>query len=276
MVAPDAPACNVRRNNREDGAMALWVRFVHESVEEFGTLDGDSVRVHAGDMFAGATPTGATIPLVAARLLAPVRPAKFVGLWNNFHAVAAAQTLEIPDFPLFFLKATSAILAPEAEFRAPASYSGRVVYEGELGVVIGRRCSDVSEEDAEAAIFGFTCVNDITAVGLFGDNPKFEQWARAKSCDGFGPVGPAIATGLDWRNARVRTLLNGRERQNYPVSDMILPPPRIVSLLSREMTLEPGDLITCGTSTGVLPMRPGMTVEVAIDGVGVLRNRFAA
>jgi 2-keto-4-pentenoate hydratase/2-oxohepta-3-ene-1,7-dioic acid hydratase in catechol pathway len=276
MVARGAPPCNVRRNSREEFAMALWVRFADDSREGFGTLDGETIRVHAGDMLAGATPAGTIIPLAAVRLLAPVRPGKFIGLWNNFHAVATAQSLEIPDFPLFFLKATSSVLAPEAEFRAPASYSGRVVYEGELGVVIGRRCSNVSEEDAEAAIFGFTCVNDITAVELFGTNPKFEQWARAKGCDGFGPVGPAIATGLDWRNARVRTLLNGRERQNYPVSDMILPPPRIVSLLSREMTLEPGDLITCGTSTGVLPMRPGMTVEVAIDGVGVLRNRFAA
>ena len=148
------------------------------------------------------------------------------------------------------------------------------MYEGELGVVIGTSCKDADEATAEAAIFGYTCVNDVTAAGLFGDNPKFEQWARAKSPDGFGPIGPAIATGLDWRALSVRTLLNGRERQNYAINDMILPPPRIVSLLSREMTLQAGDLITCGTSVGILPMKPGMIVEVIIDGIGILRNRY--
>lgn len=255
--------------------MALWVRFAGVQGEGFGTLEDAAISVHDGDMFAGARPTGAIVAVDSVRLLAPVRPGKFIGLWNNFHSVAAAQGLPIPDYPLHFLKATSSIIGPEDEFRAPASYAGRVVYEGELGVVIGRRCKGLDEAGAEAAIFGYTCVNDITAVELFGKIEKFEQWARAKGCDGFGPVGPAIATGLDWRGLTVRTVLNGRERQNYPTSDFILPPPRIVSLLSQEMTLEPGDLITCGTAAGVLPMRPGAVVEVAIDGVGVLRNRFA-
>jgi 2-keto-4-pentenoate hydratase/2-oxohepta-3-ene-1,7-dioic acid hydratase in catechol pathway len=255
--------------------MTHWVRFAHGAAEGFGTLEGESIAVHTGNMFATPTRTGETLAVAEVRLLPPVQPRKFIGLWNNFHAVATAQGLAIPDYPLHFLKATSAIIGPEDEFRAPTGYTGRVVYEGELGVVIGTRCKDADEAEAEAAIFGYTCVNDITAVALFGDNPKFEQWARAKSPDGFGPVGPAIATGLDWRSLTVRTLLNGRERQTYPISDMILPPPRIVSLLSREMTLEPGDLITCGTSVGVLPMKPGMTVEVVIDGIGILRNRYA-
>jgi 2-keto-4-pentenoate hydratase/2-oxohepta-3-ene-1,7-dioic acid hydratase in catechol pathway len=130
----------------------------------------------------------------------------------------------------------------------------------------------VDEVQAAAAIFGYTCVNDVTAIDILNADPSFPQWARAKSCDGFGPCGPAIATGIDWSELRIRTLLNGRERQNYPADDMILSPPRIVSLLSREMTLAPGDLIACGTSVGVLPMRAGMTVEIAIDGIGVLRN----
>ncbi len=256
--------------------MTVWVRFADGATEGFGTLEGAAIAVHDGDMFGANRATGVQLALDDVRLLAPVRPGKFIGLWNNFHALAAAQSLAIPEFPLIFLKATSSIIGQGDEFRAPAGYAGRVFYEGELGVVIGRHCKDVDEAGAEAAIFGYTCVNDITAGGLFGDNPKFEQWARAKSCDGFGPVGPGIATELDWRGLSVRTLLNGRERQNYPVSDMIIPPPRIVSLLSREMTLEPGDLITCGTSVGVLPMKPGMEVEVAIEGIGVLRNRYAA
>ena len=256
--------------------MTQWVRFAQGEAEGFGTLDGAVVRVHSGDIFAGAVETGVVLDLAAVRLLAPVRPGKFIGLWNNFHAVATAQNFAIPDYPLHFLKATSSIIGYEDSFTPPTGYTGRVVLEGELGVVIGRRCKDLDEDAAEAAIFGFTCVNDITAVGLFGEFPGFEQWARAKGCDGFGPVGPCIATGLDWRSLRVRSLLNGRERQNYPVSDMILSPPAIVSLLSREMTLHPGDLITCGTSTGPTPMRPGAVVEIAIDGIGTLRNTFAA
>ena len=256
--------------------MALWVRFDDGEAEGFGTLEGAAIRVFSGDLFAGATATQVELAVGAVRLRAPVRPSKFIGLWNNSHAVAAAQGFPIPEYPLHFLKAPSSIIGPEEAFVAPRGYSGRVFFEGELGVVIGRRCSGVSEAEAEAVIFGFTCVNDITAVGLFGEFPGFEQWARAKGCDGFGPVGPAIATGLDWRGLRVRTLLNGRERQNYPVTDLILPPPRVVSLLSQEMTLEAGDVITCGTSAGVLPMRPGAVVEVVIEGVGVLRNRYVA
>jgi 2-keto-4-pentenoate hydratase/2-oxohepta-3-ene-1,7-dioic acid hydratase in catechol pathway len=145
-----------------------------------------------------------------------------------------------------------------------------------LGIVIGHECYRASEAEAEAAVFGYTCVNDVTALDLLQADPSFPQWARAKGCDTFGPVGPAIATGLDPAALTVRTLLNGRERQGYPVADMILPPRRIVSLLSQEMTLHPGDLIACGTSIGVLPMRPGMEVSVVIEGIGALTNRFEA
>ena len=149
------------------------------------------------------------------------------------------------------------------------------MYEGELGIVIGTLCHDADEATAAAAIFGYTCVNDVTALDLFGD-PVFPQWARAKSCDSFGPVGPAIATALEWRDLVIRTRLGGRERQNYPASDMILSPPVIVSMLSREITLHPGDLIACGTSLGALPMKAGMVVEVEIAGIGVLRNSMKA
>ena len=255
--------------------MTLWVRYTHNDNEGFGVLADTTIAVHAGDLFGATKPTGATLPLDAVRLLPPVRPAKFIGLWNNFHSIAAAQGWAIPDYPLHFLKAPSAIIGPEAEIRAPSGYDGGVMFEGELGVVIGTRCKNADTAAAEAAIFGYTCINDVTAAGLFGDNPKFDQWARAKGCDTFGPVGPGIATGLDWRRLTVRTLLDGRERQNYPVADMIFPPPAIVSLLSREMTLHPGDLITCGTASGIGPMRPGAVVEVVIDGIGTLRNIYA-
>ncbi|WP_372620789.1 fumarylacetoacetate hydrolase family protein [Falsiroseomonas sp.] len=255
--------------------MALWVRFGREGAEGFGTLDDGAIRVHAGDLFAVPTPTGDVLPLADVALLPPVRPGVFIGLWNNFHEAAAKQGLAIPETPLFFLKSPRSVVGPEAPIRPPAGYAGRVLYEGELGLVIGRRVANASEDEAAAAIFGLTCVNDVTALDLLNADPSFAQWARAKGCDGFGPIGPAIATGLDWSALRVQVALNGRVRQDYPLSDMIIPPARIVALISREMTLEPGDIIACGTSLGALPMRPGMVVEVTIASIGTLRNVFA-
>lgn len=258
--------------------MALWVRFARQDgAEGFGTLDeaAATIAVHAGDLFATPTPTGEVLPRAAIRLLAPLRPGKFIGLWNNFHDLAAKTGAAIPETPLWFLKATTSLLDPEATIRPPAGYTGKVLYEGELGLVIGRRCKEADEAEAADAIFGLTAVNDVTALDLLTADPSFPQWARAKSCDSFGPVGPAITTGLDWSSLRVRVALNGRVRQDYPLADMIIPPARIVALISREVTLEPGDLIACGTSVGALPMRPGMTVEVSIEGIGTLRNVMA-
>lgn len=255
--------------------MTLWVRYARNGAEGFGTLEGDAIQPHAGDLFAGAAPEGATFPAAEATLLPPVRPTVFIGLWNNFAEAAAKQGLSHPESPLFFLKSPRSIVGPEAPIAPPPGYTGRVIYEGELGLVIGRRVSNATEEEAAAAIFGLTCVNDVTALDTLTADPSFPQWARAKGADSFGPVGPAIATGLDWSALRVKVSLNGRVRQDYPTSDMILPPARIVSLLSRDITLEPGDLIACGTSVGALPMRPGMTVEVTIEGIGTLKNTFA-
>jgi 2-keto-4-pentenoate hydratase/2-oxohepta-3-ene-1,7-dioic acid hydratase in catechol pathway len=251
--------------------MTLWVRCEHGGTTAFATLSGDTVALHDAAPWAGGKPTGVVLAVADVRLLAPVTPRNFVGLWNNFHAAAAKQGNAIPTEPLYFLKSTGSILDPEGVICPPPSYAGRTLYEGELGIVIGTACHDADEATAGAAIFGYTCVNDVTALDLFGD-PVFPQWARAKSCDSFGPVGPTIATGLDWKDLVIRTRLGGRERQNYPASDMILSPPVIVSMLSREMTLHPGDLIACGTSLGALPMRAGMVVEVEIEGIGVLRN----
>ena len=258
-------------------AMAHWIRFEQAGTEGFGTLDAASgqIEVHEGDFFTHPAPTGRRVHLDEVQTLPPVAPGKFIGLWNNFHELAAKLGASIPTEPLYFLKAATSLLPSGGVIRAPGGYAGKIVYEGELGVVIGRRCQGVDEAEAAEAIFGYTCINDVTALDILHAEPSFPQWARAKSCDGFGPCGPVIATGLNPSTLHVRTLLNGRQRQDYPVADMILPPARIVSLLSREMTLEPGDLIACGTSVGVLPMRPGAVVEVAIDGIGTLRNTVA-
>ena len=259
--------------------MTRWVRFqrADTGAEGFGTLDAEleAVQPCLGDIFQDATPAGAPLPLALVTLLAPVQPARFIGLWNNFHELAAKQGHAIPAEPLWFLKNPGSVIGPDEPIRPPPGYAGRVLYEGELGLVIGRRCSAVSGAEAAAAIFGLTCVNDVTALDLLTADPSFPQWARAKSCDSFGPVGPCIATGLDWRKLRVQVALNGRVRQDYPAADMVLQPARIVELISREMTLEPGDLIACGTSLGALPMRSGMTVAVVIEGIGALENPFA-
>lgn len=236
-----------------------WVRFRRgDGAEGFGTLAGGAVQPHLGDLFRDASPAGEALPLEMLTLLAPVRPLRFIGLWNNYHALAAKQGNAIPETPLWFLKSPGGIVGPGAAIRPPPGYAGKVLYEGELGLVVGRRLRDAGEAEAAAAIFGLTCVNDVTALDILGADPSFPQWARAKSPDGFGPVGPCIATGLDWRDLTVKVALGGRVRQDYPCADMIIPPARILSLISREMTLEPGDLVACGTSLGALPMRAGM------------------
>ncbi|MBC7431632.1 MAG: fumarylacetoacetate hydrolase family protein [Rubritepida sp.] len=231
----------------------------------FGTLDGDWVQPHQGDIFEAPVPMGQALALASLDLLSPVRPRQFIGLWNNFHAAAAKGGHAIPDFPLYFLKAPSSIIGPDGKIESPPGYTGRLLYEGELGIVIGPAQS----------IFGYTIVNDVTALDLLQLDPSFPQWARAKSAASFGPVGPCIVTDIDLNLARVRVALNGRVRQDYPLSDMIFPPARIIERIGSELTLLPGDVIACGTSIGALPMRAGMVVEVSIDGIGTLRNVVA-
>lgn len=255
--------------------MQRWVRFSQAGQVGFGTLTDETISVYEGDLFETPLPTGRSLQLDKVRLLMPTVPSKMIALWNNFHALAEKLKQERPEHPLYFLKAPSSFLGPGETIRRPESYSGRIVYEGELGIVIGRRCRQVPEREAEQAIFGYTCINDITAVDLITQDPSFAQWVRAKSFDTFGVFGPAIATGLDPASLSVRTLLDGEERQNYPVSDMIIPPARIVSLVSRDMTLNPGDVIACGTSLGVGTIKQARsTIEVAIEGIGTLTNTF--
>ena len=254
--------------------MTQWIRFAENSVEGFGRLDGTTIAVHAGDMFAAPQPTGRTVALDAVTVSVPAAAGKMVALWNNFHALAAKLGNRVPPEPLYFIKGNGSYFATGQVIRRPPSYAGKVIFEGELGIVIGRTCRAVSEADASAHIFGYTCVNDVTAVDLLNKDATFAQWTRAKSFDTFGVFGPVVATGLDPLQLSVRTVLDGQERQNYPVADMVFPPARLVSLISQDMTLDPGDVIACGTSIGVGSMKPGSTVAVTIDGVGTLVNRF--
>ncbi len=252
--------------------MARWIRFDHAGRTRLGTLEGETIHVHEGELFASPRPTGETVPLAAVRVRRPVEPSKLVGLVSNYRAAVERQGGALPAEPLWFLKAPSAYLDPGRPIRLPSRDVGKVIYEGELGIVIGREARDVVEAEWERYVFGYTCVNDVTALDLIGRDPSYAQWSRAKGQDTFGPFGPVIATGLDPGKLIVRTLLKGKVRQEYPCSDMIFPPAALVSRLSRELTLLPGDVIACGTSVGVAPLRPGWTVEVAIDGIGTLSN----
>ena len=255
--------------------MTAWLRFRHDGETGFGTLAGGGIAVHDGDMFGANRSSGRVLDLDDVELLAPTEPSKIVALWNNFHALAAKLSQPEPPEPLYLLKATTSVTSHGAVIRPPAAYSGKTTYEGELGIVIGKTCSRVSPEDADDFIFGYTCVNDITANDILTSDPTFPQWARAKGIDDYGPFGPVIATGLDPARLVVRTILNGAERQNYPISDMIFSAQELVSKISHDMTLLPSDLIAVGTSVGVGVMKePVNTVTVAIDGIGELTNEF--
>jgi 2-keto-4-pentenoate hydratase/2-oxohepta-3-ene-1,7-dioic acid hydratase in catechol pathway len=198
-----------------------WVRFRHEARAGFGTLTPSGISVHDGEMFAVARPTGEVLSLQDVELLAPTAPTKIVALWNNFHALAAKLNSPEPAEPLYLLKAPTSVAAPGAVIKRPASYNGKTTYEGELGIVIGKTCTGVSPDQADAFIFGYTCVNDVTAADILNRDVTFAQWARAKGFDGYGPFGPVIASGIDPSTLVVRTILNGVERQNYLIADMI-------------------------------------------------------
>ncbi|HUX23420.1 MAG TPA: fumarylacetoacetate hydrolase family protein [Burkholderiales bacterium] len=252
--------------------MAQWIRFSEAGRVSYGTIEQDKISLYEGSPFDEARPTKRVLPLDAVKLLTPCEPSKMVCLWNNFHALAAKQNLQEPAEPLYFLKAQTAFHAAGLQIPRPKSYTGRVIFEGELGIVIGKRCAGVSEAEAPNYIFGYTCVNDVTAVDILNRDPSFPQWARCKSFDGFGVFGPAIATGLDPDALVIRSILNDQERQNYAVADMFFKPFRLVSLISQDLTLLPGDIVSCGTSVGAGTMKPGSKIEIAIEGVGTLSN----
>jgi 2-keto-4-pentenoate hydratase/2-oxohepta-3-ene-1,7-dioic acid hydratase in catechol pathway len=255
-------------------ALSLWARIELDGQARIGTVEGETIHLHEGDLFGSPTPTGKTVSVAEARFLTPTTPTKMVALWNNYRAAAGKNGWAIPVEPLYFIKTPNAFRAHRAPIRPPRAFDGRIVYEGELGIVIGARCTGVPVAQAASHILGYTCVNDMTAPELLQRDSSFAQWTRAKSFDGFGPFGPVVATDIDPMTLSVRTLVNGRERQNYRCDDMIFRPDELVSRISQDMTLEAGDVIACGTSLGVLPVKPGTTIEIAIDGIGTLANVY--
>jgi 2-keto-4-pentenoate hydratase/2-oxohepta-3-ene-1,7-dioic acid hydratase in catechol pathway len=255
--------------------VAKWARFRTNDRVGFGMLEQESMLEHEGDMFGAPRSKGVRFAPGTFTLLSPCTPSKIVALWNNFHALAAKIGKASPQHPLFFIKSATSVIGTREPIRRPYGYAGKIVFEGELGIVIGKEARSVPVDKASEYIFGYTCVNDVTAIDLLSENGDFPQWTRSKSFDTFGCIGPVIATELQSAAANLITRLDGVERQNYQLADMIFPPHELVSLISNDISLLPGDVIACGTSLGVGSIKEGATIEVDIDGVGCLSNTLA-
>ena len=211
---------------------------------------------------------GPPLAVHAVKLLAPVTPGKIACVGRNYLEHAAELGHEVPPEPLIFLKAPTSVIGIDQAVVYP-QISQRVDHEGELAVVIGRRCRNLSEADAASVIFGYTVANDVTARDL---QVADGQWSRAKGFDTFCPVGPWIDTTFDPRGRRLRCLVNDEVRQDSNTDKMIFSINRIIAHVTRFMTLEPGDLILTGTPSGVGPVRPGDVMTVEIEGLGAISN----
>jgi 2-keto-4-pentenoate hydratase/2-oxohepta-3-ene-1,7-dioic acid hydratase in catechol pathway len=242
----------------------------------FGVVEHEQVFRLEGDLSAGNLSLERSAPsgrLSDAQLLPPVAPSKIVCVGRNYQEHAAELGNPLPEEPLLFLKAPSAIIG-DGDFIELPQLSRRVEHEGELAVVIGRRCRSIpSDEDPLTYVLGYTCLNDVTARDL---QRKDVQFTRGKSFDTFCPVGPHIVTGLDPADLKVETRVNGQVRQSGRTAAMAFPVKDLIRYISHAMTLEPGDLIATGTPAGVGPLLDGDVCEVEVEGVGTLRNRVRA
>ncbi|MCY3845018.1 MAG: fumarylacetoacetate hydrolase family protein [Acidobacteria bacterium] len=244
-------------------AEAGSARFALERAGEWHVLEGDPF---------GAYGAGPRIERGAARVLAPVQPSKIVAVGLNYRDHAREMGKPLPAEPLLFLKPPSAVIGPDAAIVVPPG-AGRVDYEAELGIVIGRTARRVPAARAGEHVLGLTCLNDVTAREL---QARDVQYTRAKGFDTFAPIGPAVAVGLDGRALDVESYVNGERRQASNTRELIFPLDRLVEFVSAVMTLHPGDVIATGTPSGVGPLVPGDRVTVHIEGIGELTNQVVA
>lgn len=242
----------------------------------FGVIEGEEIYKLEGDLSAGNLSLERSEPSIRlsdARLLPPVAPSKIVCVGRNYREHAAELGNPMPLEPLLFLKAPSTIIGDGDVIELP-ELSQRVEHEGELAVVIGRRCRRLSAaEDPLSYVLGYTCLNDVTARDL---QRKDVQFTRGKSFDTFCPVGPYIVTGLDPSDLKVETRVNGQVRQSGRTGAMAFPVRHLLHYISHAMTLEPGDLLATGTPAGVGPLHDGDVCEIEVEGVGTLRNQVRA
>lgn len=237
-------------------------RFKYDNEVFYGEIKDNRVVV-ARDLY------NDTFLLNELQILPPVQPTKIICIGLNYKDHARELGMDIPDEPVFFLKPVTALIGSQGNIVYP-EVSNQVEYEGELAVLIGKRCKNISREDAGSVIMGYTCFNDVTARDL---QKKDVQWTRSKSFDTFAPMGPYIADPeLDVSDLAIKTRVNGQTRQDSRTSDMIFDVPYLIEFISGIMTLERGDVISTGTPARVGELHIGDEVEVEIENVGLLRN----
>ena len=271
LIASAAAAQGLAAAAQSTGA-TRYVRFLKGGTPTYGLLEGDSIRPLSGSLFANPQPSGESVKLASAKLLCPVTPSKVLAVGRNYKShIGTAVPSPHPDI---FYKPISSLI-PTGESIVIPSDSRNTHYEGEMVLVIGKKASNVTVQQARDHIFGVTCGNDVSERDWQGGPNKDMQWWRAKGADTFGPIGPCIARGLDYGRLMLTTRLNGQPVQQAPTSDLIHDCHAIVSFISRYVTLLPGDVIYTGTPGTTQKMKPGDVVEVEIEGIGILRNNVS-
>jgi 2-keto-4-pentenoate hydratase/2-oxohepta-3-ene-1,7-dioic acid hydratase in catechol pathway len=244
-----------------------YARYEHRGKTSYGILDGETIKQMRGGLFDARAETGAKVKLADVRLLWPCEPTKILAVGLNYRSHLGSQ--RPPEKPELFFKPLTSLAAPGGDIVIPPG-SRNLHFEGELVIVIGRRARRVSAEEARNYVLGYTCGNDVSERDWQrGDL----QWWRAKGSDTFAPLGPVIVTGLDYKKSRLQTRVNGEVKQSQLLSDLLFDVPAIISFTSQYATLLPGDVIYTGTPGATSAMKPGDTVEVEIDGIGILRNK---
>lgn len=247
-----------------------YCRVSHNGTSHFGMIVGDQVQLLSQAPWLGGKPTGETCPHNSAALLTPVAPGKTICVGRNYRSHIKADNL--PTEPGLFLKLPNTLIGPGDPIPLPSDAEG-VQNEGEMVLVIGETARNVSRDDAKSKIFGITCGHDVSVrPWQRGDL----QWVRAKSSDGFGPVGPVIVTGLDPDDLLLESRVDGEVLQSERTSMLIFDCAEVISYVSRYMTLEPGDIIFTGTPGQAPDIAPGCTVSVTVEGVGTLENPVVA
>ncbi|WP_163328152.1 fumarylacetoacetate hydrolase family protein [Desulfurobacterium thermolithotrophum] len=250
-------------------------RFKSNDRSFFGLIKGKEIvpikETKVSELMDSITPTEDVLSFSEVKFLSPTRPSKIVAVGLNYKAHAEEMGKPLPEEPLLFMKPSTAVIANKMKIFLP-EMSQRVDYEGELAVIIGRKCRKVTPKDVPNYILGYSCFNDVTARDL---QQKDVQYTRAKSFDTFAPYGPWIATSIDPLSLKITTRINGEIKQQGQTSDMIFSPFELVSFISQVMTLLPGDVVITGTPPGIGPLKEGDKVEVEIEGIGTLINYVA-
>jgi 2-keto-4-pentenoate hydratase/2-oxohepta-3-ene-1,7-dioic acid hydratase in catechol pathway len=254
----------------EEKMITKYIRYRTPDKVSFGLLEGDMVQELRANFLESVELTGKLLPLSEVKLLAPCEPSKVIAVGLNYKSHVGDRPTK--PYPGLFWKAPTSIVGPEEDIVLPEGASN-VHYEAELVVVIGKKAKNVAKADVPSYIFGVTAGNDVSERAWQAADL---QWFRAKGADTFGPLGPAIVRGLNYSDLLVQSRLNGELRQSQSTKDLLYDVDTLVSYMSQYVTLLPGDVIYTGTPGSTKPMKPGDTIEIEVEGVGVLRNRIVS